>query len=70
MLRVSYSPKPVDFSVISMSMLKLFETEVIKAKVVFKMSTEAHQFAIFWKYYKSAEVLKPIMKTRKVNDKR
>ena len=53
-----------------MSMLKLFETEVIKAKVVFKMSTEAHQFAIFWKYYKSAEVLKPIMKTRKVNDKR
>ena len=25
----------------------LFETEVIKEKVVFKMSAEAHQFAIF-----------------------
>ena len=26
---------------------RLFETEVIKEKVVFKMSAEAHQFAIF-----------------------
>ena len=25
----------------------LFETEVIKEKVVFKMSSQAHQFAIF-----------------------
>ena len=31
---------------------RLFETEVIKEKVVFKMSAEAHQFAIFKKYHK------------------
>ena len=31
---------------------RLFETEVIKEKVVFKMSAEAHQFAIFKKHHK------------------
>ena len=29
---------------------RLFETEVIKEKVVFKMSFEAHQIAIFKQY--------------------
>ena len=65
--RFSYSLKPVGFRVISMSVLnflsqkhtpvnfqdqRMFETEVIKEKVVFKMSAEAHQLAIFKKYNK------------------
>ena len=31
---------------------RLFETKVIKDKVVFKMSAEAHQLAIYEKYHK------------------
>ena len=31
---------------------RLFKTEVIKERVVFKMSVEAHRFVIFLKYHK------------------
>ena len=60
--RFSYGLKPVDFRAISISLLnflsqktylgkfqnkRLSETEVMKERVIFKMSVEAHQFAIF-----------------------
>ena len=60
MIGFSYSSKPVGSGAISMSFLNILSqktypaefskevsTEVIKEKVVFKMSAEAHQFAIY-----------------------
>ena len=62
LMEFSYILKPVGFCAISMSVWiywfkkhtlenfqdqRSFETEVIKEKVVLKISAEAHQFAIF-----------------------